>query len=1017
MTGEIPPELGRLSNLTSLAFSRNRLTGEIPPELGRLSNLTGLFLWGNQLTGEIPPELGGLANLRRLFLNDNRLTGEIPPELGGLANLTRLELWENELTGAIPPELGRLSNLTYLWLRGNQLTGCIPEGLRDIASNDLGQLNLPDCGAATPMPTPTPTPMLLPNLVVDLPTVSLSSPMAGQSFTLNITVRNRGSGSSGPTAVSYYRSTDMTITSADTQVGADRVPRLDASGTSAESILTYAPSTTGTYYYGACVDSVSGESDKNCSAVVSATVSEFNLESLPWVTDGITGSERTAMDHIRALAQIDPSMSQRVAGSPWLSDGVSENELGMTADLHDLANTHPEVAVLVTTVPDETGRLMADILLSLRQILSSDPGRSEQFLSQSWFQDGLTEEEATLIVVLRPRRTSDDDFDSSDEEVYADLLQGGHVRSETISLPLAGEVDLFVVGRSELELEVTLERMAFASEAMEGFMGSPWPKPDVIVLLEFESDLGSRALGWNSYSHVVLKRVYKNLTYHELAHFYAVRPQWLSEGTADFLMSYTRNWTGDAISFDTVALNSLDRHFIARECAPHGAADIQGWIETMPRGTYCTYTLGKHFLAVIYRNLGHEVVSSALRELHEEAGPQGRVATEDEIYQAFLTNTPPSQRDEFRDLYHCLHGRPIPGYTAAPKAASSPEIRDALVALYNATNGPGWKNSGNWLTDAPLDQWHGVVTDCDGSLVGLILSENQLTGPIPPELGDLSALETLILSGNQLTGPIPPELGNLSELVWMILNENQLTGPIPPELGDLSGLQRLDLSSNQLTGEIPPELGRLFNLMGLDLSSNQLTGEIPSELGRLSNLTALFLTFNQLRGELPSELGRLSNLTRLALYSNQLTGEIPPELGRLSNLELLRLDGNQLTGEIPPELGRLSNLTQLALDSNQLTGEIPPELGRLSNLEWLQLHSNLLTGPIPPELGRLSELRSLLLFGNHLTGPIPQELGDLSGLQRLRLAGNEFTGCVPQGLAAVEFTDIYDLGLEVCEDS
>ena len=68
----------------------NRLTGEIPPELGRLSNLTDLWLHDNQLTGEIPPELGRLSNLTLLRLHDNRLTGEIPPELGRLSNLTGL---------------------------------------------------------------------------------------------------------------------------------------------------------------------------------------------------------------------------------------------------------------------------------------------------------------------------------------------------------------------------------------------------------------------------------------------------------------------------------------------------------------------------------------------------------------------------------------------------------------------------------------------------------------------------------------------------------------------------------------------------------------------------------------------------------------------------------------------------------------------------------------------------------------------------------------------------------------
>ena len=157
LTGEIPPELGGLSNLTRLALDYNQLTGEIPPELGRLSNLTDLGLAENQLMGEIPPELGGLSNLTALGLSVNQLTGEIPPELGGLSNLWLLWLAGNQLTGEIPPELGGLTNLQDLSLQSNQLTGCIPEGLRDIEQNDVAELNLPDCGASTPGATATPT--------------------------------------------------------------------------------------------------------------------------------------------------------------------------------------------------------------------------------------------------------------------------------------------------------------------------------------------------------------------------------------------------------------------------------------------------------------------------------------------------------------------------------------------------------------------------------------------------------------------------------------------------------------------------------------------------------------------------------------------------------------------------------------------------------------------------------------------------------------------------------------------
>ena len=250
------------------------MTGGIPPELGRLSNLTRLLLHSNRLTGEIPPELGLLGFLKLLVLSGNQLTGEIPPGLGGLSHLTQLALHRNQLTGEIPPELGRLSNLTTLYLARNQLTGCIPEGLRDIANNDLGQLNLPDCGAATPGSTAT----LTPDLVVGTPTVDASAPAAGARFTLSATVRNRGNGSSGSTTLRYYRSTDSTITTGDTEVGTDSVGGLSAAGSGDESISLTAPSSPGVYYYGACVEAVTGESDttNNCSPAVVVTVGSEN---------------------------------------------------------------------------------------------------------------------------------------------------------------------------------------------------------------------------------------------------------------------------------------------------------------------------------------------------------------------------------------------------------------------------------------------------------------------------------------------------------------------------------------------------------------------------------------------------------------------------------------------------------------------------------------------------------------------------------------------------------------------
>ena len=116
------------------------------------------------------------------------------------------------------------------------------------------------------------------DLIVESPSVSDDTLTPGQSFTLEAMVRNQGNGQSAATTLRYYQSTDATITTSDTSVGTDAVGSLSASGTSSESISLQAPNTPGTYYYGACVESVSGESDteNNCSSGVSVTVASSN---------------------------------------------------------------------------------------------------------------------------------------------------------------------------------------------------------------------------------------------------------------------------------------------------------------------------------------------------------------------------------------------------------------------------------------------------------------------------------------------------------------------------------------------------------------------------------------------------------------------------------------------------------------------------------------------------------------------------------------------------------------------
>ena len=261
-----------------------------------------------------------------------------------------------------------------------------------------------------------------------------------------------------------------------------------------------------------------------------------------------------------------------------------------------------------------------------------------------------------------------------------------------------------------------------------------------------------------------------------------------------------------------------------------------------------------------------------------------------------------------------------------------PIERDALIALYNSTDGANWTGNTGWLGAVGTEcTWYGVLCS-EGRVQYLLLDNNQLNGSIPPELGNLSSMVRLNLFANQLSGGIPLELGNLSSLQELYLGVNQLSGNIPSELGNLSSLGRLWLPDNQLSGSIPPALGNLTGLQWLSLYNNQLSGSIPPELGELSSLEILGLFNNHLSGSIPPELGELSSITILNLNSNRLSGSIPSELGNLSILGELYLSSNRLSGSIPPELGDLSTLKSLGLSYNRLGGSIPPELGNLTGL-------------------------------------------------------------------------------------
>lgn len=401
----------------------------------------------------------------------------------------------------------------------------------------------------------------------------------------------------------------------------------------------------------------------------------------------------------------------------------------------------------------------------------------------------------------------------------------------------------------------------------------------------------------------------------------------------------------------------------------------------------------------------------------------------------------------------------------APNAALSVAAstdRDILVALYEATDGPNWTNDDNWLTDAPLGEWHGVHVNAAGRVTGLELADNRLSGSIPAELGNLGNLRWLALYSNALSGTIPPELGGLVNLEQVQLQSNRLTGKIPGELGKLTRLYSVSFAGNELSGTIPLSFRHLSNMNWFHFNSNAglcLPDALVPWYDAIEDTNGPVCPDREVLTDLYDAAGGagwtnadgwLDDDTRLGEWY----GVEVDSAGLVSTLDL---QGNGLSGTLFGGLIRLAGLTTLRVGDNALSGRLPlfdrtplQEL-RYANTElcesaeswfreWLaSIPRHEGTGLRCPPLsdgeilaalyestggadweeseGWLTDARlgewfgvktnadgrvvSLDLRWNGLSGPIPAGLGGLAELKTLILFRNDLTGPIPPALGGL----------------
>ncbi len=828
------------------------------------------------------------------------------------------------------------------------------------------------------------------DLVVSV-SVSDSTLTPGQSFLLSATVRNQGTGPSAATRLRYYRSSNRTISTRDARIGTDAVGALAAAATGAESIRLTAPSSEGTWYYGACVVRVSGESvGNNCSAGV-----RVRVEARP--TTGPAGDRGALVTLYRGTD--GPNWTN---STNWLSDrplgeweGVSTDANGRVTGLRLRGNN------LRGPIPVELVQLakLGSLELSSNQLTGTIPQElarlSElQVLDLGFNQlTGTIPPELARLAKLRYLALADNELTGT---IPIGLGQLSNL--ETLELhqnQLTGTIPI------ELVQLVKLRSLELASNELTGTI------PPALGRL---SNLAWLRLGGNQLTGTIPR---------ELARLSELQ-----------MLDLGFNQLTGTIPRELARLAKL-------RYLELGGSQLTG---TIPPELGELSNLEE---LQLHQNRLTGTIPAQLGQLPN--------LTRLSLSLNVLTGTIPPQLGELPNLTELwLHGNALSG-TIPPELGHLPKITELYLNSNALTDAiPPELGQLTKLEELALqyNQLAGSIPPELGQLTNLtvlILAGNQLTGAIPPELGQLSKLATLGFDYNDgLSGPLPVEFTSLPLELFGLRGTNVCVPRAVEFQTWLEGIERLfpyahcrdpqwdalaslydrtdgpnwKNKTNWLSFAPPGEwygvtTDNRGRVIGLNLEDNNLSGTLSTALGGLANLKRLNLSSNAaLSGPLPHALTRL-RLDALGLDGTQVCAPpqsdfqawlngIPSRTGvalcadtRVDYYVLVALynstDGPNWTNKtgwlsaaslddwhgVTTDTG--GRVTELNLRHNRLRGPVVPELGQLEHLRNLDLASNSpdvgrneLSGEIPPELGQLSNLSNLDLFGNRLTGEIPR---------------------------------------------
>lgn len=439
-----------------------------------------------------------------------------------------------------------------------------------------------------------------------------------------------------------------------------------------------------------------------------------SLLTYEWLRDDIREDEVLSIRALGRIVQQLPAGNDdfivAVIARPWLQDDVQEREnwlLEIYASY--LAGDHyPDPTVKEGPAPQAPDGSRASLEVwdvgpvwgLLRQLPPSSLETTTTIIERSVFQD------ASMIAIGASLSQFSQVIDVSDSvygvdltgdltgesglvfllalldaqirsrHQFQDLLEQHRIAQRTLNLPLAGDVELYVVRHTEFpDDDPTLNLMEQIMVQLEDFMGVPFPRNPLVILIMEPSARGGEeprfGVAYAISTYIVASPPRHNpgfhlAIFHEVSHMYwgghTGAPPWWTEGAAGFLPDIAR----DALGHESLSVrrsNLLED--TKRECWDRGVPDISAYYKLQQmdpnraadRGI-CVYAFGELFLVEMYLLLGHDATSAAMRQLYVNARYSGwfdRI-TNQQIYDAFRANTPDDKVEEFRKLFLRLHG-------------------------------------------------------------------------------------------------------------------------------------------------------------------------------------------------------------------------------------------------------------------------------------------------------------------------------------------------------------------------